>query len=153
MKVLKALAAISLLFIRYADVSAQTVPINEPDRNKPQLFSDLPQKLTVRLDDIDASLNEAVGKNVAIHLATGFVMQGVVISKSDGLDPNVKSIVVRSSNRVGATCTLTKVMNSDGSVTYRGRIMGMHNGDAYELTNDNGTYTLTKKNLYDLFNE
>lgn len=154
MNVLKTMAVFALLFTFRANVSAQqAIPINEPDRNKPHLFNDQPQKMAVRLDDIDASLNEAVGNHVVIHIANGFVVQGTVVSKSDASDPNVKSIVVKSTNRQGATCTLTKIANSDGTVSYRGRIISMRHGDAFELSNENGSYQLSKKNLYDLVNE
>lgn len=153
MKILKTIAVCVLLTVCYYEGSAQTIPVNEPDYNKPKLFSDLPQKAEVRLDEVDANLNQPVGKHVAVQIAQGFVIQGVIVSKSDPADASVKSIVIKSSNRQGAACTLTKIVNADGSVSYKGRIVSMHHGDAFEIVSDKGNYILQKTTLYDLYNE
>jgi hypothetical protein len=76
-----------------------------------------------------------------------------VVSKSDPIDPKVKSVVIRSTNRLGATMTFTRVTKEDGSYSYLGRIISYKNSDAYEFAQENGSYVLVKKHLYDLFNE
>jgi len=153
MKVLRTIAVCVTLVVCHYQGSAQTIPLNEPDYNKPKLFTDLPQKLNLRLADVDASLNQQVGSQVAIQLSDRFSFQGVVVSKSDAADPSVKSVVIKSSNRVGATCTLTKIINTDGSVSYKGRIMSFRHGDAFEVALENGSYVLNKTTLYELYNE
>jgi hypothetical protein len=153
MKVLKTIAVCVLLSVCYYEGSAQSIPINEPDYNKPKLFNDLPNKMTLRIADVDASLNQSVGSNITVQIANGLVIHGTVVSKSNEADANVKSVVIKSSNRQGAACTLTKVFNSDGTVTYRGRIISMRHGDAFEVVLENGTYVLNKTTLYDLYNE
>jgi hypothetical protein len=61
--------------------------------------------------------------------------------------------VIKSTNKVGATLALSRMINPDNTITYRGRIMSFKHGDAYEIANENGSYYLIKKGLYDLYEE
>src|SRR5437016_7321445 len=93
--------------------SAQTnrtstkVPINEPDYNKPKLFADLPDRLDFSPEKISNLFDLQVGQAVTIPIHAGFDFSGQVISISD--DSKSKSIVIRSTNRLGARFIFTKI--------------------------------------------
>ena len=129
----------------------QNIPLNEPDRNKPQLFADLPSKMNLRISETENLLKLSVDSPVTVLLADNFLFKGMVVSKS--VDPTVSSIVLRSTNRQGAIFTFTKRLNDEGGFTYLGRIMSKNNGDVFEISQENGQYILQKKNLYDMISE
>ena len=139
---------LSFLFSRS---QIQKIPINEPDRNKPQLFADLPSKMNLRISETENLLKLTVGSAVTVLLADNFLFKGVVVSKS--VDKSVSSIVLRSTNRLNAVFTFTRRLNEEGGFTYLGRIMSKYNGDVFEITQENGQYFLQKKNFYDMISE
>lgn len=102
---------------------------------------------------LESLLDMQVGQTVNVPLTGTFRMIGSIVSKSDPIDPSVKSVVIRSTNRLGATMTFTRTTNANGGFSYLGRIISYKNSDAYEFTQENGSYVMVKKHLYDLFNE
>ena len=126
--------------------------LKEPDYTKPQLFADLPLRMRVKIDDLSHYLKTETGSSVAIQLADGFLFEGTVISKSDTKDQSVESIVVRSTNRPGAVLTFSRI-NTGKEIIYRGRILSKNNSDSMDIKEENGSYSLVKKSLYDSLNE
>ena len=157
MKFLKTSALGVLLSVCMLQVAAQQdtkkLPISQYDYNKPKLFKDLPDRINVPLKDFDNVFDFEVGKSVDLPFASNFQFSGTVVSKAEDVASNVKSIVIKSTNKVGATLALSRMINPDNTITYRGRIMSFKHGDAYEIANENGSYYLVKKGLYDLYEE
>lgn len=157
MKPLKTSALGVLLSVCILQAAAQQdtkkLPVSQYDYNKPKLFKDLPNRINVSLRNIDNVFDFEVGKAVDLPFALNFQFSGTVISKAEDADANVKSIVVKSTNKPGATLALSRIINADNSITYRGRIMSFNHGDAYEITNENGSYAFIKKGLYDIYEE
>lgn len=154
MKILTTGALCVLLHAFALSGAAQNnLPLTEPDYNKPKLFDDLPSKFPLDIKLVETFLDLPVGQTLAVPLTKGLRYQGVIVSKSDATDPNLKSIVVKSTNRGGSVFTFTRLRNEDGSYTYLGRILSHKHGDAFEIEFENGQYILNKKQLYDLFNE
>jgi hypothetical protein len=142
------------LLLSFTRVSAQTKPpLQEPDYNKPKLFSDVASKFAVDVNALETLLELGIGAQVNAPLTRGFNLAGTVVSKSDPTDISVKSVVISSSNRHGATMTFTRTHNEDGSYNYIGRILSYKNSDAFEIVKADGQYFLEKKNLYDLLSE
>src|SRR5688572_18248855 len=132
MKTLKAgtLCVLLSLSITYSFSQAvQTVP--EPDHNKPKIFADLPSKIAFNIHMFEVLLTTEVGSKVNLLIAPGFNFQGTVVSKSDASDIKVNSIVIRCTNRSGATLTFTRISNGDGTYSYNGRILSMKHSDAF----------------------
>jgi hypothetical protein len=142
MKILKTYTLSVLLALCYLQSNAQTasVPLNEPNYNKPKLFADLPDKMNLNLTEAEALLNTPVGTAVNKQVTNQLRLQGTVVSVSDAQDPSVKSIVVRSSNRVGAVFTFTRIQHHDGNYSYVGRMISMQHGDAFEIVKENNQY-------------
>lgn len=143
-----------LLILTCATASAQhTIPVNEPDQNKPRLFTNLPDKIPVDINTLQTLVNTETGKTVSLKLGASELsnFSGEVVSKAD--DNTFHSVVIRSANFNGATLTLSSSAQPNGTVKFTGRIISLKHGDAYELQNHNNQYILTKKNFYDLINE
>lgn len=155
MKKLKASTIGILLIMCFLHSAAQDrkIPINDPDYNKPKLFSDLPQKMELRISEMEKFFTLPVGRSMNAKLSTNFNFAGTVVSKSNPKNSGAQTVVIRSSNRPGAVFVFTKRTNADGSFSFIGRIFSRNNSDAYELTSENGKYILQKKNYYDIINE
>ena len=155
MKILKT-GTLLMLFCAFAFSSAAQnnhFPLPEPDHNRPRLFDDLPSKFPVDIKLLESLLDLPEGQPLALNLAKGVHFQGKVVSKSDPIDPNVKSVVIKSSNRMGSAFTFVRIRNEDGSFSYRGHILSHKHSDAFEIQLENGQYVLTKTQFYDLINE
>lgn len=154
MKYLKSGAICVLLSFSFLTSIAQfTPPTPKTDLNKPKLFADLDEKIKLNVTDLDALLDLPEGQAVNVHLGGSFNYRGTVVSKSDASETAMKSIVVKSINRAGATLTFTKLFGENGLTQYRGRILSLQHGDAFDIQEEAGQYMLVKKSLYDLFNE
>src|SRR5689334_8154305 len=89
------------------NISGKTLPINEPDYNKPKLFADLPHRLNFIPEKISSLFDLTVGQSVNLPITADFGFSGQVVSKSD--DPKSSSVVIRSTNRLGARFIFTKI--------------------------------------------
>lgn len=155
MKNLK-LAGLGLAIMLCGAVSAQEIPLNEPNTKKPLLFADLPDKIPVEAAYLKNLLTTAgtPGKDVQFRLAGSKIDQfnGKVISVA-GKETGANSIVIRSSNFNGATLSISEVKLEDGTMTFRGHIISMQHGDLFELQQIEGQYYFVKRKFYDLINE
>jgi hypothetical protein len=129
----------------------KTIPINEPDNNKPKLFADLPDRVDFNPNNLANLLELKVGQSVNIPINSGFDFSGQVVSKSD--DPKSISVVIRSTNRVGARLILTKITDENNTIKYIGRIISLKHADSYEIVSENNQYYFQKKGFYDLIAE
>ena len=157
MKILKTSALGLLLSVCIIQAAAQQdtkkLPISQYDYNKPKLFKDLPDRINVPLKNFDEVFDKEEGSTVTLPFASSFPFLGTVVSKAEDAAAGVKSIVIRSTNKAGATLALSRIINADNTITYRGRIMSFKHGDAYEIASENGSYYFIKKGLYDLVDE
>jgi hypothetical protein len=159
MKNLK-LAGLGLAMILCGAVSAQEIPLNEPNYNKPLLFADLPDKIPVEAAYLKNVLTNSgtPGKDVQFKLADG--KAGSKISQFNGKvisvaakETGANSIIVRSSNFNGATLSISEVKLEDGTMAFRGHIISMQHGDLFELELIEGQYYFVKRKFHDLINE
>lgn len=143
------------LLLTCVDTSAQEkIPVNEPNLNRPALFTNLPDIIPVSLADLQNLINVETGKDVSLRLGQSSIagFNGQVVSRADKYN-NIHSVVIRSSNFNGATLTLSSSTQPNGAVKFTGRIISFIHRDLYELQNQNDQYILVKKNFYDLINE
>ena len=148
----KGFICLSLLFICLQS-NAQTPPVREPNMNRPTLFQNLPNKISVRINDLSAFLESEIGKNVSFSLGDNLNFQGVVSSIASKFDNTLLSVVIRSTNFPGAALSFSRITKEDRTYSYVGRIISFQHGDAYEITMENGQYYFVKKGFYDLVNE
>jgi len=129
----------------------KTIPINEPDNNRPKLFADLPDQMNINPNSLSTLLELKVGQSVNIPITSAFSFAGEVVSKSD--EPKLNSVVIRSTNRVGARLIFSKITDENNTVKYIGRIISMKHADSYEIVFENNQYYFKKKGFYDLIAE
>jgi hypothetical protein len=143
-----------LSFVCATTSAQQSIPVNEPDQNKPKLFTNLPDRIPVDISNLQSLMNVETGKEASLKLGPNNIQgfSGKVVSINNGYD-NIRSVVIRSSNFSGATLTLSSSTQPNGTVKFTGRIISFRHGDLYELQNQNNQYTLIKKNFYALINE
>jgi hypothetical protein len=137
--------------------NAQTQGLRSTDPNsvKPKLFQSLPENISINPDNLTDLLNTPVGHDVSISLSevSNFLFEGQVVSASNIEGSNIQTVVIRSTNYNGARLTLSKIINTDGTISYSGRILSFQHGDLLELKNKDGLYVLVKRKLDDLINE
>jgi len=133
----------------------QKIPLNEPDNNRPRLFTSLPDKIPVTISNMDNLLSAPVGRNNQFRLSEDNSLQfaGEVVSTASKYNNTIQSVVIRSDIFNGARLTLSRITNPDGTIRYTGRIISFKHGDLYELENQDGQLVLVKKNYYELVNE
>ena len=132
-------------------IQSKSLPINEPDYNKPKLFADLPDRIDFNPNNFSNLFDLPIGQPINISLTAGFSFSGQLVSKSD--DPKSQSIVVRSSNRLGARLIFSKVTDDNNEIKYIGRIISLKHGDSYDIASENNQYYFKKKGIYDLMTE
>jgi hypothetical protein len=142
-----------LFFFFSLIVHAQNLPVREPDRNRPLLFSQMPDKLSISAASLENLLQSELNRQVSVNLSTDIVFQGTVSSVSAKHQPGVSSVVIRSANFQGAAFTVSRLSRADGTSYFIGRIISFQHGDGYEIMLENGQYYLIKKGFYDMVNE
>ncbi len=133
----------------------QNVPLNEPDYNKPLLFRSFPDSIPVNIASFDRAVSFSQGEDVSVNVSDNvqFVFQGKVMSIASKYGNSIQSVVIKSNVYDGAGLTISKVTDSNGNVSFTGRIVSMKSGDLYELVKTDSGYFLVKRKFYDLINE
>ena len=149
MKHLRTVALCASITVFSLCASAQTgnIPINEPNYNKPSMFSSLPDNIPVDLTAVNGLFGSFVGTNISISLSPTVVFRidGQVVSQVNKYDNQIQSVVLRSTNYDGARLTISKVTDASGTVTYTGRILSMGHGDLFELKDVAGQLYFVKR--------
>jgi hypothetical protein len=153
MKNLKLIALGAFFSLSFFSSFAQHAPaFTDPNYNKPKLFSDLPEKLNLDIPQLENLFLQAESKHVKFFIGE-FNFQGNVVSKSNPADKKVQSIIIKSTNRMGAAFTFTKIINEDGSIAFKGRILSRDHSDAYDMQKENDQYFFIKKHQLEILNE
>lgn len=154
MKKLKSTAIGVLFALCYLNASAQDIPLNEGNYNKPQLFSDLPDRMSLDISTLQNLFTLQRGASIKQQVSEDFLLKGVVVSKSEATShAPVTTVVIRCTSRPGAVFTFTRVVGQDESITYRGRILSRNNSDALDIVKIDNQYYLQKKNYNDIISE
>jgi hypothetical protein len=156
MKNLKFLGLCLFCFCACARVSAQ-LSAKDRDLNKPRLFSTLPDRIPIAIEEIKTLFagKSETGREIRLEFTDRKLpgLNGRVVSSVSKYDDRIKTIIIRSSNFSGATLTLSSSTQPDGTVNYTGRIISFQHGDLLELEKQNEQYILVKKNFHDLISD
>jgi hypothetical protein len=157
MKNSKAILFYLCLMIAGISVSAQTEKeLNQKqDQDKPVLFANLPEKISVSKDNLQNLFGSPLGKSITLKAVdnNNFEFNGEIISAENKYGNAIQSIVIKCSNYDGANFTLSKITNEDGAISYVGRIVSLHHADVYELKQEASKFVLIKRKTNDLINE
>jgi hypothetical protein len=135
----------------FAQLQKQSLPINEPDHNKPKLFADLPDRIDFNPNNLLALFELQPGQATTIQINSAFAFSGQITSKSN--DVHSTSVVVSLTDRPGARVIFSKVIDENNTEKYLGRIISIKHSDCYEIVSENGQYYFKKKGIYDLMSE
>ena len=156
MKILTTISISIVLFVLSFNASAQKtteIALSKQQISKPKLFKGLPERVHVDFKEIDDAFNYETGKSVMLKMSSDFIVAGHIISKAEDAAAGVKTIVVRDANRPGATLSLSRYINQNNTLSYRGMFMSFKHADAYEVVSENGEYFLIKKDANILYEE
>ncbi|OJW02234.1 MAG: hypothetical protein BGO52_22900 [Sphingobacteriales bacterium 44-61] len=145
-------------FSLQAQQAQEKAPLREPNYNKPKLFNSLPASMQVDKQDllnIFSATSTQKNQEVKLTLATGKALPFTgkmedVYSENNG---QVRTVNVQSTNFKGAMLILSSVTDTDGTVSFVGRIFSYQHGDAFELQEKNNQYFWVKKNLHEMITE
>lgn len=153
MKYLKTGFICVFLILCFLRGTTQISHTTKDEYRKPKLFADLPETMPLKVSVLNSILDFDKGRSVNLQLGSNFNYRGVVVSKSDPADVSLKSVVIKSINRQGATLTFTRTINNEGDLVFLGRILSFRHSDAYELKLQEGQYVFIKKRADEIFNE
>ncbi|HVG13395.1 MAG TPA: hypothetical protein VM935_00490 [Chitinophagaceae bacterium] len=155
MKILRTVTLCALFSVVIQGASAQISreASNLQVASKPKLFKDAPARIALKQNEFDKLFLYEVGQVTSLSLSRNFSLAGTVVSKAEDRKANVKSIVVRCSDKPGASFTLSRTINENNTITYRGRMISFKHSDAYEMVFENDSYSLIKKEASDLYEE
>lgn len=144
------------VFSGFSLQAQEKAPLREPDYTKPKLFNSLPATLQVNRQDLLNIISPSSQKGQEIKLP----LEGGKFSPFTGKiayafqdDQQLRTVTIQSTSFNGAVLTLSSFTNTDGTVSFTGRIFSYQHGDAFELQEKNNQYSWVKKNLYEMMTE
>jgi hypothetical protein len=135
--------------------NTEVVPVNEPNYNKPKLFTNLPDQIPVNLTTFDNLFNNNIGTSVDANFsdAAAFRITGQLVASVSKFQNSLLNIAVRSSNYNGAILSASKYTDKNGQVHYTARLFSKQHGDGYVLTEENGRLLFVKKDYNEIVME
>lgn len=125
-----------LLCLTTAVASAQTQPNAQ--------FSSLSNNIPVNKNTLSETFNKLEGQTIDVNFSTTFHFPGTVVSQQKVYD-NLYSIIIRSSTFNRAMMQISKQVNTDGTITYTGKIFSNGGSDGFSIVPDGkGDYILQK---------
>ena len=119
-------------------------PIRQVLPNKPLLFNQLPEKLTVSVTLLEQLFSANALQHIKIPLGTGDYLAGIVKEKTVR-NRQVMNVTIECINYDGALLTLSRITGIGSAVTYLGRVVNIRYGDVLLLTEENNQYFLVKE--------
>ncbi|MBL0145547.1 MAG: hypothetical protein IPP48_07100 [Chitinophagaceae bacterium] len=111
---------------------------------KPTLFNNFPASIACNEPELERIFSITEGQQIAVVFQNGFTVNGTVTTNIVRYS-NLQSVVIKSPQFDNAVFSISKVTNTDRSITYTGRIINQNYFDGYELKKDaSGNYTLSK---------
>jgi len=134
MKIMRAVI-ICVFLICFNNVRAQHPP-------RPNLFDSYAATLDCPVAELEKIFNLTSGQ--AVQLAfSGNNFTGVIGSSKHTYN-NLYNVVIKLANLQGAIFHVSKIINTDNSISYTGRIINQKFGDGFELKRSAGNYYLKK---------
>lgn len=130
------------LYVLFSLVSV--TGFSQNNNQKPKQFDNYPA--TINCSDLELAkvFNTVQGQAVSLNFSNDFIFSGTVTSNIVKYS-NLQSAVVMSPDYANTIFNLSKVTNTDGSVSYNGRIINKNHFDGFELKkNPVGEYQLVK---------
>lgn len=126
----------------------------EKHDSKPQLFSNLSTKFSVRPDFMDEVLNAKLNQQLSIAITEGLVFNGNVSAKTNEIQ-GLKTVTIQSTEKEGLVLSVSKLVLPDQTIVYRGIITSKYHNDLLLLEKDaiTGIYYWNKKKVSHLISD
>lgn len=112
--------------------------------SKPKQFNSFPEKINCTEQELAKVFNAVPGQSITLNFSDNFIFSGSVKSNLVKYS-NLQSAVVVSPDYSNTIFSVSKITNSDGGISYIGRIINKSFFDGFELKkNTAGVYQLTK---------
>ncbi len=117
---------------------------SQSNTSKPKQFSAFPDVINCSETELGRIFNSPAGQFVSLSFSDNFIFSGNVTSNMVKY-ANLQTAVVVSPDYYNTIFSVSKIINTDGSISYLGRIINKKYFDGFELKqNVAGTYQLVK---------
>jgi hypothetical protein len=117
---------------------------SQNNTSKPKQFSAFPDVINCSEAELGRIFNSPAGQFVSLSFSDNFIFSGNVTSNLVKY-ANLQTAVVVSPDYFNTIFSVSKIINTDGSTGYLGRIINKNYFDGFELKrNVAGTYQLVK---------
>ncbi len=111
---------------------------------KPKQFSSFPDIINCSEQEISKVFTASPGQTISLTFSNNFIFSGTVKSNLSKYS-NLQSAVIVSPDYSNTIFSVSKISNSDGSISYVGHIINKNFFDGFDLKkNESGTYQLKK---------
>jgi hypothetical protein len=112
--------------------------------SKPALFSSYADVIPCTLTELNRAFTSAENQTITLGLNSNFIFSGTTLSNVVKYS-TLQSVIIKSPIFSNAIFHLSKRTNTDGSISFAGRIINPAYKDGYELHRDaGGNYQLEK---------
>jgi hypothetical protein len=133
------------LLFTFAGARAQTT-------QAPHLFDAFSNTISCNTAELERIFTLAEGSTVQLALSNNFIFKGNILNSIQRY-PNLKSVLLKSTNFASAVFSISRRINEDNSVTFVGRILNDQYADGYELVKQGNNYSLIKVKHDDLLQD
>ncbi|MEO6583418.1 MAG: hypothetical protein ABIO05_03790 [Ferruginibacter sp.] len=111
---------------------------------KTAVFTQYPQEINIQKSQLGLAFTKGEGEKIIIPLSNDFIISGIVITNIQKYH-NLHSMTIRLDGYSNSVFHLSKILKSDNTEMYVGRILGTEATDGFEIKNDvAGNYKLKK---------
>lgn len=134
-----------LIFMSVSGFAQEPIPVKQYIADKPQLFSQFPEKIDCSKIELESLLKSAISDEVNLTLLGTINLKGVLVEKIRRAN-HVYSINIKLNAYPGALFNLSFVMNELEITAMKGRIIHPQYGDVLVLKQENQHYFFEKQN-------
>lgn len=117
---------------------------SQSNTQRPAQFNNFPAAIPCSEGELSKLFNTAKGQLINLSFSNNFSFSGTVTSNLVRYS-NLQTAVVASPDYANTIFQVSKITESDGSITYSGRIVNKEFSDGFELKrNSTGDYQLIK---------
>lgn len=115
---------------------------------KPQLFTNLSSKFSLKVGLVDEIMNSRLNQPVTLLITEGLVFNGKILSRTSDA-PGLETITIESNEKQGFLFTLSKTTIPGEGIVYRGLLISRNHSDMVVLEKNaiTGVYEWTKKTV------
>ncbi len=121
-----------------------TTGFSQVNNQKPKQFNSFPSTISCGETELSKVFTATAGQDISFSFSNNFTFSGTVTSNLVKYS-NLQTAIVKSPDYSNSILSISKITNTDGSISYTGRIINKDYFDGFELKrNTQGSYELIK---------